>query len=745
MALCGGVVLLLYRCPHEPDIVLGTLHFDASLGAAAEHACGSFLIDWTPDQGGRVLVRHQRAPEKVVWASIPGRSFVCGAEGHEQVSEARGSFFIRSRIDRMFADQRVEKIEQHAAAVEITGSLFHGPETLPYTLTFTCLETNQLGFDLRIAAPQCTRAYLTYASEPEERFFGFGEQFSHFDLKGKRLPIFISEQGIGRGAQPLTFLVDLVARSGGNWSTSYACVPHYLTSRMRSLFLENYAYAAFDLRHADKVQIELFSEHMKGRILYGESPAELIAEYTACTGRMRPLPDWILDGAVVGMQGGTDKVREVLRRLQERNTPVAAVWLQDWVGQRTTNVGKQLWWNWELDREHYPGWEALCKELTAKNVRIMTYVNPFLADVAQHRPCMRNLFAEAAQKGFLVRRSGGGPYLIQNTDFSAGLLDLTHPDARGWMKTVIKEQVIGAGVSGWMADFGEALPYDAVLASGEPPRTFHNHYPEMWAQLNREVIEETGHGDDFVFFMRSGFRNSPHYSTLFWLGDQMVTWDAHDGIKTAVTGLLSSGISGFSFNHSDIGGYTSLRIPLLSRTRSKELLMRWMELNAFTAVYRTHEGIDPSANVQFYSDAETLDHFSRFAKVYRAWGFYRKQLVHAAAETGLPVVRHPFLHYPDDPEVLKLSYQQFMAGDTFLVAPVLDPGKDRVVVYLPRGRWVHLWSGKTLGEPGRGVWTEVPAPMGQPGVFYPEDSAVGAQFVENLRQAGILPKPEAVR
>jgi len=688
-------------------------------------------------------VRHKRNPEKVVWASIPGKSFVCGAEGNEQVSEARGSFFIRDRIGRIFANQRVEKMEKNEKTVEISGSLFHGPETIPYTLAFTCPETNQLGFELRIAAPQCTRAYLTYASEPEEHFFGFGEQFSHFDLKGKRVPIFISEQGIGRGAQPLTFLVDLAAKSGGNWSTSYACVPHYLTSRMRSLFLEDYEYSAFDLRHADKVQIELFSDHMKGRILYGESPKELIAEYTACTGRMRALPEWILDGAVAGMQGGTDKVRGVLRQLQEKDAPVAAVWLQDWVGQRTTNVGKQLWWNWELDQEHYPGWEALRHELNAKNIRIMTYVNPFLADVATLRKCTRNLFEEAAQKEFLVKKSDGNPYLILNTDFSAGLLDLTHPDARAWMKDVIKKQMIDTGASGWMADFGEALPYDAVLSSGESPRTFHNQYPEAWARLNREIIEETGHGDDFVFFMRSGFRNSPRYSTLFWLGDQMVTWDAHDGIKTAVMGLLSSGISGFSFNHSDIGGYTSLRIPLLSHTRSKELLMRWMELNAFTTIYRTHEGIDPSANVQFYSDEQTMAQFTRFAKVYAAWGFYRKQLVHEAAETGLPVVRHPFLQYPEDPEVLKLSCQQFMVGDVFMVAPVLDPGTDRVRVYLPRGRWVHLWTGNVLGDLQRGIWTEAAAPMERPAVFYPEGSMIGAQFVENLRQAGVVTEPQA--
>lgn len=55
------------------------------------------------------------------------------------------------------------------------------------------------------------RVCLTYSSERSERFYGFGEQFSHMDFKGKRVPIFVQEQGIGRGDQPITFAANLVS------------------------------------------------------------------------------------------------------------------------------------------------------------------------------------------------------------------------------------------------------------------------------------------------------------------------------------------------------------------------------------------------------------------------------------------------------------------------------------------------------------------------------------------------------
>ena len=55
------------------------------------------------------------------------------------------------------------------------------------------------------------RVFLTYASERDERFYGFGEQFSRMEFKGRRVPVLVQEQGIGRGDQPITFAANLVS------------------------------------------------------------------------------------------------------------------------------------------------------------------------------------------------------------------------------------------------------------------------------------------------------------------------------------------------------------------------------------------------------------------------------------------------------------------------------------------------------------------------------------------------------
>ncbi len=682
----------------------------------------------------------------VLLNTIPGVSFVHGAVGKETVAEARGSFFVHDQLEIRCLSQTVERLEKTGTdIVWMKGRILCGKDQTGkeiagnYILEFREKKENELEFSLRVDNPRINRLYLTSSSDAGAYYTGFGEQFSYLNMNGRRLPIFIMEQGIGRGDEPITTGADLTAKSGGDWHTSYAGMPFYLKAGagrpVSGFYLTNTQYSVFDFRNSSIAQVEVFSSAMNGSFLSGKNGYEIITTFTEYTGRMRTLPDWMIGGAILGIQGGTEKVKNIYAQFKALGTPISGFWLQDWVGQRKTSFGKQLWWNWELDHERYPQWEEMVKELEDDHVYVLIYINPFLADVKDKKNARNNYFEIARKKGYLVKKPDGQDYLILNTSFSAALVDLSNPRAYAWMKELIKKEMVSTGARGWMADFGEVLPRDARLYSGVSGAANHNQYPVEWARLNREVVDSIPEGKDYVFFTRAGFTRSPGYSTLFWEGDQMVSWDRHDGIQSAAIGLLSGGISGISLNHSDIGGYTTITNPIANYHRSKELLIRWMELNAMSVVFRSHEGNRPDENHQIYSDEETRKYFDKMAKLYASWMPYRRKLVEEASKTGIPVVRHPMLVFPENPRVYFDGVPDYlMVGEDLILAPVYHKGQTRVEFQLPDGQWIHIWTQKEY--PAGKVC--IAAPLGEPAVFYKKGSDSGNEMTERARILGIL-------
>ena len=96
------------------------------------------------------------------------------------------------------------------------------------------------------------------------------------------------------------------------------------------------------MRDPECVAVTLFSPAMTGRILFGHTPLDLIEEYSAYAGRMRALPAWIHEGAMVAAQGGTAMVNALLTTLLDANVPICGLWIQDWSGTKTTDAGQQL-------------------------------------------------------------------------------------------------------------------------------------------------------------------------------------------------------------------------------------------------------------------------------------------------------------------------------------------------------------------------------------------------------------------
>jgi alpha-glucosidase (family GH31 glycosyl hydrolase) len=159
-------------------------------------------------------------------------------------------------------------------------------------------------------------------------------------------------------------------------------------------------------------------------------------------------------------------------------------------------------------------------------------------------------------------------------------------------------------------------------------------------------------------------------------------------------------------------------------------------MNAFTSIFRTHEGLNPQKNAQVYNNIESATHFAYYAKIYKALHFYRRQLFQEAAESGIPVNRAMYLEFPYDTNTLKISYEQFMLGSEFIVAPILDKNVQTKNVYLPAGIWKELWSGMDYNSTGQ--WVTFSDRTDKPVVLYRPESSTAKIFKDNLQELGII-------
>lgn len=630
--------------------------------------------------------------------------------GENQFSMSRGSFKYKQKISgkRKLTLQNQEKTEEGYLLTYVDPKGSSAKEQVHQ------FAVTQQGSQIRLAyvgeeKPGVNRYWLTFVTNPKEHIYGCGETYSELDLKGQNVRIWVAEhQNTGRISKKIIKEKLLGKHPDKKLSfdkyESYYAQPTFVSSDKYYVHCDINAYSEFDFTDAGKITL-YFQEPPVIITDSGQDFAEVSRKLTGLLGRQKALPDWLYDGVILGIQEGTDVVDAKIKKAKEAGVPVVGVWCQDWSGCRRTGFGYQVMWNWEWDQELYPGLDKKIAEWKEEGVRFLGYINPFIA-------IEKDLYAYASEHGYCVQDREGKDYLVTITTFPAAMVDFTNPEAYEWYKGLIKENMIGLGMGGWMADFGEYLPIDAVLYSGEDPAIIHNQWPAIWAKMNQEAVAECGKEGQVFFFTRAGHTGTIAHSHMMWTGDQHVDWSIDDGLPAVIPATLSLAMSGYGIAHSDVGGYTTI----MHMRRSKELLLRWEEMNVFSPLFRTHEGNQPVNNVQFDDDEELLAQLAKCGRMHVALKDYLKGLVAEEISDGTPVMRPLFYHY-DEAEAYT-EKTEYLLGRDLLVAPVYEEGAKSRTIYLPSDGWVNIFDGKEYA----GGHMIVEAPIGKPPAFVRKDS-----------------------
>ncbi|MBY6036931.1 alpha-glucosidase [Fictibacillus nanhaiensis] len=645
-----------------------------------------------------------KADGRLLFQHSPQQPMLYAGYGEETINMYRGNFDIKDyvveRIGLAFA-----AVEQTEQGYQISFSKFANSQ--PDLEVFLKEESGKVKLLFTKSSSEINRLWIRVQADGDEKIYGCGEQLSHFNLRGKNFPLWTSEPGVGRNKNTYTtWQADVKDKAGGDYYNTNYPQPTFISTKKYYCHVETTAYADFDFRHDSYHELQIWDIPKFVLFETADNYVQLVEKMTEVFGRQPELPDWTYNGVWLAIQGGTETVQQKLDTALEKGIKVGGIWCQDWQGKRITSFGKRLMWNWRWNSEEYPKLDEKIGEWKSKGIRFLGYINPYVAVEG-------DLYQTAAENGYLALNEKREIYLVDFGEFNCGVVDFTNPEAFSWYKSVIKENMIDFGLDGWMADFGEYLPTDVQLYSGESAKIMHNAWPALWAKVNYEAVSEAGKLEDITYFMRAGFTGTQKYCPLLWGGDQSVNWSLDDGLASVIPAALSAGMTGCGLHHSDIGGYTSLH----GNKRTKELLLRWTDMAAFTPVMRTHEGNRPNDCFQFDGDEETLHHFARMTDIYVNLAPYTKKIVKENAEKGTPVQRPLFMHYEDDAIAYDIQYQ-YLYGRDMLVAPVYEEGATHWKVYLPEDEWVHLWT----GEEYQGGYVEVHAPVGEPPVFYRKNS-----------------------
>lgn len=588
------------------------------------------------------------------------------------------------------------------------------------TLVATAVSEEASEFTLELAGATADSLAVGIRCDENGTFHGFGEQYNGTNQRGEKFQLLVTEGGIGR---------DGSGAAAGNEHTTYFPMPYYMDARGFGALFDTKRRVLVDLCATDQdiAWVEVVSgAPVVWRVFHGPTPVDVIRQLADLVGRPAQPPLWAYS-LWIGSQGGRDAVLEHVDDLEAAGIPVSAMWVQDWGGVRINfDGGFGVRYVWE-PRETcipdefcpvnedcsvcYPEFGEMVSGLHDRGYRFLTYVNPFIVKDPGLTGADDPRFTAMEEMGLLVNDEEGGTYLpvvgVNIPELSAHP-DFSNPETVDFIAESLANVVRDYGVDGWMADFGEWIPLDAVASDGSDGVERRNMFPVDWQRATREAMSSVRPDGDWAMIARSGFTGVQDVAQIHWAGDQQTTWDEPDGFPTVVPALINMGLAGQPFVTHDIAGFGRSDGP-----STKELYQRWTELGAFTPIMRTHQGADKVNNWRWDTDEETTAHFRKFTFVHCA---LMNEFVTLAAEsesTGAPILRHMMLNFPNDPDTWNLS-DQFMLGDSLLVAPVLTEGAVSRVMYFPAGKWFDVWNGNDIRGP---VTVEVPAPIGRPPVY----------------------------
>ena len=397
-------------------------------------------------------------------------------------------------------------------------------------------------------------------------------------------------------------------------------------------------------------------------------PMDLMREYSQLTGRAALPPKWAL-GYMQSHRTlvNDEQMVEIAQTFREKKLPCDAL---IYLGTGFCPAG----WNTGHDSFEFNP-DVFCRnpsevlqDLHARNMRVVLHVVP----------------------------EWGGQLHGSIPPAPGGQLDTTHI-AEYWKR---HEPVFAQGVDGWWPDEGDWMSRASRLAR-------HRLYSEGPLQDRPNERPWSLH--------RNGCAGIARYGGWVWSGDVAATWAT---LANQIAVGVNSSLSLSPYWGTDTGGFFN------TKESTGELYARWFQFSTFCPLFRSHGrawqtrlpwgwntgDAGPMEDQKFPVPAELQNAAvepvcRKYLELRYALMPYTYTLAREAHDTGLPLMRSLWLHYPDDPQAAREG-GEYLWGRDILVAPVVERGADGRDLYLPEGDWYDWWTAAKVAG-GRNIRAQV--------------------------------------
>lgn len=551
--------------------------------------------------------------------------------------------------------------------------------------------------EYRVTSGNQFKISLYFKAEPGEHFYGMGQDANDcFDLKGST--------------------VELLQKNGK------CTIPYTYSSRGYGFIWNNPAIGRGEFVNNHTMWHVQCAKQIDYVIIAGDTPGEINEKFTAITGRAPMLPEWAAGFWQCKLRYETqEELLQVAREYKRRGLPISVIVIDyfHWTMQG----------EWKFDPEKWPDPKAMVSELESMGIKLMVSVWPTIDPRSENYAYMReHNYILRGERGVDVVFMFFGPQTY---------VDTTHPGAREFFWSRAKKNYYDYGIRTFWLDEAEPemRPYDydnvrMYLGNGEE---VSNIYCVGFAKAFYDGLK--AQGEEVCNLVRCAWLGSQRYGVVLWSGDIASTFDS---LRKQLKAGLNVAMCGIPWWTTDIGGFIN-GDPESEEFR--ELMIRWFEFGVFCPIFRLHgfrlpypvrDILNPDGYCGSGGPNEVWSFGEEAYEIIRRYMYVREELkpyimgqMKLASEDGTPVMRPLFYDFCGDKNVYDIG-DEYMFGPDLLVAPVVELGARKRMVYLPEGcRWKDAGTGMVYDG---GTRIEADAPLDTIPLFLKEDARLSLQM-----------------